>query len=249
METIVLPGKKPMAIEVFCVEHGRWAARGETETTEALGRLADASSQPLDIQARQELAKEAKQGKFVAHAGSLNKAGRAAVQEGKGQQAVWDKVGETNASSGARSASGAFTANYTNPRLREQIQAYAKALERPVADHPQVVGAIVAINGKVEAVDVFQSTPLFKKLWPKLLKSHALDAFAAARQKDAQKLCTPKDASEFLRTAMQATVEKKSKSPGGLVVTKRESEKVMSFSAGGMGGGFGDAVHSSGYKK
>jgi hypothetical protein len=50
---------------------------------------------------------------------------------------------------------------------------------------------------------------------------------------------------------MQAAVEKKSNSQGGLVVTKRDSEKVMSFSAGfgGMGGGFGDSVHSSGYKK
>ena len=55
---------------------------------------------------------------------------------------------------------------------------------------------------------------------------------------------------------MKANVEKKSKSQGGLVVTKRDSEKVMSFSAGfggmggGMGGGgFGDSVHSSGYKK
>ena len=65
-------------------------------------------------------------------------------------------------------------------------------------------------------------------------------------------------AQEFLRTAMQATVQKQNKTQGGLVVTKRDSEKVMSFSAGaeggmgmgGMGGGgFGGGVHSSGYKK
>lgn len=126
-----------------------------------------------------------------------------------------------------------------------------EAVERPVANHRQVVGAIVAINGKVEAVDVFQSTPLFQKVWPKLLKSHALDAFDAARQPDAGKPSTLNDAREFLRTAMQATVEKKSKSQGGLVVTKRDSEKVMSYSAGfgGMGGRFEDSVHSSGYKK
>ena len=89
------------------------------------------------------------------------------VQEGKGQQAVWAKVGEANASSGARSRSDAFTANYTNPRVLKQLQAYVNALQEPVANHEQVVGAIVAIKGEAEAVDVFQSTPLFQKLWPK----------------------------------------------------------------------------------
>ncbi len=255
-EAIIPPGKKPVAIEVFCVEQGRWAPRDDAETSEALDRLAGSSGQPLDAKARQKLAEEAKQGKFVAHAGSLTKGGRAAVQEGKGQQAVWAKVGEANANSGARSPSDAFTANYTNPQVLQQLQAYVKALERPVGNHRQVVGAIVAINGKVEAVDVFQSTPLFQKIWPKLLKSHALDAFDVAGEADAKKPCTLSDANEFLRTAMQASVEKKSNSQGGLVVTKRDSEKVMSFSAGmggmgmgGMGGGFGESVHSSGYKK
>ncbi|MGD0899888.1 MAG: DUF6569 family protein [Thermoguttaceae bacterium] len=251
VEAIIPPGKKPVSIEVFCVESGRWAAREETETSDALDRLAGSSGQPMDAKARQKLVEEAKQGKFVAHAGNLDKGGRAAVQEGKGQAEVWKKVGEANASSGAQSTSSAFTANYTNPQVLKQLEGYVEALQRPVANHRQVVGAIVAINGKAEAVDVFQSTPLFQKVWPKLLKSHALDAFDVAREPDAEKPCTLSDAREFLRTAMQAAVEKKSKSQGGLVVTKRDSEKVMSFSAGfgGMGGGFGDSVHSSGYKK
>ena len=128
-EAIIPPGKKPVAIEVFCVEQGRWAAREDAETSEALDRLAGSSGQPLDAKARQKLAEEAKQGKFVAHAGSLNKGGRAAVQEGKGQQEVWDKVGEANASSGVRSRSDAFTANYTDPKVLKQLQAYVEALQ------------------------------------------------------------------------------------------------------------------------
>ncbi len=87
-EAVIPPGKKPVAIQVFCVEHGRWSARDDSETSQALVRLAAPSAQPLDAKARQKLAEEAKQGKFVAHAGSLSKGGRAAVQEGKGQQEV-----------------------------------------------------------------------------------------------------------------------------------------------------------------
>jgi hypothetical protein len=251
-EAIIPPSKKPVPIQVFCVEHGRWAPREDAETSQALDRLAASSDRPLDAAARRKLAEDAKQGKFVAHAGSLSKGGRVAVQEGKGQQEVWDKVGEANASARVVSGSGAFTANYTSPKVLKQLHAYIEVLQSPVAGRKQVVGAIVAINGKVESVDVFQATPLFQKLWPKLLKSDALDAFAVNREPAAERPCTLSEAREFLRTAMQATVQEKSKTEGGLVVTKRESEKVMSFSAGmggGMSAGGEGAVHSSGYSK
>jgi hypothetical protein len=124
-----------------------------------------------------------------------------------------------------------------------------------VDKHPQVVGAIVAVNGKVEAVDVFQSTPLFRKLWPKLLQSHALDAVAAGKPKT-KTACTLQDAAKFLDDAMHAGQEQQSKTKSGLVVSKRDSKHVMSFSVAapsksgpGAMGGFGKGVHSSGYSK
>jgi hypothetical protein len=66
--------------------------------------------------------------------------------------------------------------------------------------------------------------------------------------------CTVKDAQTFLDEAMQAAVQEESTAPGGLVATKRDSEKVMSFSAGlpaaeGGVAGFGGGLHSSGYSK
>jgi hypothetical protein len=259
VEAIIPPGKKPVAIDVYCVEQGRWAARNNGETITALALLSDGSGHDraaASAQAREKLAEEAKHGKFVAHAGSLSKAGRAAVQGAQDQGEVWSKVAQANAATANRSASSDFTANYTDPKMAKQLQAYSDAMQSSVAGGKQVVGAIVAVNGTVEAVDVFQSTPLFQKLWPKLLKGYALDALAAADAPDAKKTCTLKDAHAFLQDAMRANVEKKSQGQGGLVVTKRDSAKIMSFSAGfggmgGMGGSFGDAdaVHSSGYKK
>lgn len=255
-EAIILADRKPVPIKVYCVEAGRWAYRDEAQTVAALAVLAGSSQERLDEKAAQKLAASAKEGKFVAPAGSLNKSGRIAVQDGKGQQAVWSRVDEANSSSGVASQSGAFTANYTSPEMEKQLRDYLQTLQKPVADQHHVVGAIVAVNGKIEAVDVFQSTPLFQKLWPKLLKSHALDAAMVSRKPEAEKLCTVNAAKEFFHTAMQANVEKKSDSQGGLVVTKRDSEKVMSFSAAdgntaafGMGGGFGGAVHSAGFAK
>jgi len=107
---------------------------------------------------------------------------------------------------------------------------------------------------EVRAIDVFGSTPLFRKLWPTLLKSHALDAANAADAAEAKNTCKLDDAKTFLHNAMQADVEKKSEAQGGLVVTQRKSKGVVSFSAAeesnakGMGmGSFGGAVHSAAF--
>jgi hypothetical protein len=257
-ETIIAADGKPTPINVFCVEHGRWGLRSESELVTSVVPLIEAGGEKPDEQTLRELSSAARQGKFVVQAGSLNKEGRVAVQGSKDQSEVWDKVGKANSASGVVSQSGAFTANYSSGKVLKQLGEYLKDLDKPVVESKQVVGAIVAINGKVEAVDVFQSTPLFQKLWPKILRGHAFDAANAASQKDAKKECTVKDAQEFMLAAMKSGEEKHS-AEGGLLVTKRDSENVISFSAreqrggqmmGGMGGmGFGGAVHSAGYSK
>jgi hypothetical protein len=221
-ECIIPANGKPIKIDVYCVEHGRWSS----------GQV------------------------FAGKAGNLGKAARATVQEGKAQGEVWDSVAQSNAASGVRPSTGAFTANYTDPKILEEIKSYAEKIERPVADHRQVVGAIAAVNGKIEVVDVFGSTPLFRKVWPKLLSGYALDAAAA---KTGRKARSPmmKDAEKFLRDAMEAGVQAKTKDANGLVVTKRDSQRVTSYSASApepsaknaqSESGFG-GVHDSGYSK
>ncbi|MFX5484718.1 DUF6569 family protein, partial [Acinetobacter baumannii] len=46
-----------------------------------------------------------------------------------------------------------------------------------------VVGYAFAINGKVNSADVYASHDLFKKLWPKLLNSSAVEAVAEGGKK------------------------------------------------------------------
>ncbi len=137
----------------------------------------DPAATPAESNSR--LAAVGKQ-KFVLSAGSLSKETREAVQSGKGQQAVWDSVGKVNHRVGTSSASGPFTFNYSDPKVLKKLQPYLKGLTEPVAGQDRVLGAVVAVNGKIESLDVFESTPLFRKLWPKLLKSHALDALSVS---------------------------------------------------------------------
>ena len=256
-EAIILAGDKPVPVDVYCVEEGRWEGRMAAEQVEMLTIITDGQQTG---ETAEKLAAEANRGKFVTKAGNLSKQSRYAVQAGKGQTTVWGSVGVANQDAGVQTSSNAFTANYADPGVLKRLKTYIDRLQAPVAEQKQVVGAIVAINGKVEAVDVFESTPLFRKLWPKLLKGHALDAANAAGKPEAKKVCTLGDAKKFLTDAMQAEVEKKTQTEGGLLVTQRNSQGVVSFSAAaedasdaaymGMGmGGFGGSVHSSAFAK
>jgi len=251
-ELVIAATGKAVPIEVFCVEHGRWGARdlavGTLLLDEVLGDSADAG----------DLASEANDGKFVAHPGNLGKSGRRAVQAGEGQQKVWDEVAKANCASGVNWASGAFTANYVDKEVLKRLQPFQDALGLSVSKQERVVGVVVAINGKIETVDVFESTPLFLKLWPQLLKSYALDALQAAEAEDARKSATPGDAEAFLASILRDQEEGTRKTDGGLVVSRHETKDAISFSAGamggmgggmGMGGFVGGPVHAAGYSK
>ena len=243
-ETIVKADSQPVTVEVYCVEHGRWHGRNSAE----FGYMAHALLEDLADSQAAEMAQEAANGKFVTTAGNLSKKARYSAQAGEGQARVWEEVGLANSANGVLMASDAFTGNYTQNDVREKLDPYVEHLKGPVTEIEGVVGVVVAINGKAEMVDVYESTPLFKKLWPKLLKGYALDAIAVAGEVDASKVCELAEAKAFFDKARDAKVEKTDKK-GGVVVTARSSPDVTSFSAGMAGGmgGFGGSVHSAGY--
>jgi hypothetical protein len=161
-------------------------------------------------------------------------------------------VAKQNARSGVEIDTSAFTANYADENNAVRLGPYLEELTAPVEKTPNVVGVIVAINGKVDSLDVFESTPLFTKLWPKLLTSYALDAATGADDSSLAR-CSRRKACDFLAEASSAKVED-SQTQDGIALVRRATEDVVSFSAGeasfdsagGFGGGFG-GVHASAF--
>jgi hypothetical protein len=281
-EIVIQPGAKPTSVEVFCVEHGRWSDRDESRTVAELAAAGNSASLLDSVAVLRgisigETAKATKQGKFVASLGCVNRPVRQTVQQSADQGAVWDKVAQENGKSGVRSASDAFTSNYGDPASVKRLEPYLAKLKSPVADTSQVVGVIVAVNGKVQSVDVFESTPLFKKLWPKLLKSYALDAANDKPDGTSKTAATRAHAQTFLEQTVAAQVQQ-ADDKHGVAVVKRESKDVVCFSAstpeakigrgngpmhgeaignleahggsvGTYGGSVGDSVHAAGYAK
>jgi len=247
-ETVVLATGKPVPVAVYCVEPGRWGMRDYAESDGIL----DTAEQPADSAA---LAIAANAGKFVAQTGNLNKSSRLAVHDGAGQQKVWEEVAKANDASGVTWSSGAFTANYADKGVLERMQPYLDALSGPVSRQEHIVGIVVAINGKIDTVDVFEATPLFLKLWPHILKSIALDALDVADAEVTEPASTPAVAAEFVESVIRDRGDEAGKVDGGLVVSRHETKDTVSFSAmggmgmGGFGGGFGAPIHSSGFSK
>ena len=90
-----------------------------------------------------------------------------------------------------------------------------------------VVGLVVAVNGQVVSAEVYGSSRLFGKLWPKLLKSYALDALGHG-DSDADKTCDTATAVDFLRQASEAKIANQGEK-AGVSLTHRENDKLACF--------------------
>ena len=272
-ELVIAPSSEPTPISVYCVEHGRWGGREQAEYVRLAARIDtdnDGQSSSIDAFAGNlslvldptDLTQKANAGKFIASAGSLNKDVRLAVQAGEGQGKVWEEVAAQNTKANVQTDSGTFVSNYSNDQAAKRLEPYLERLHAPVLKTGNVVGVIVAVNGKIESMDVFESTPLFKKLWPKLLKSYALDAAAEPGQATA-KPANLSDAKRFL--ALVAGVKRdRHAAKGELTVSRGDTDDVLLFTAHerkgkkaspatvnahGVIGGLGGAIHGSAFSK
>lgn len=162
-DRLIPPVSVPVALSVFCVEHGRWSARNASHGT------ARASGARAPVAAASEDAKFSSLG-AVAHPKL-----RAAAQDKKAQGEVWNEVSANNAKLGTANSTDTYQEVYASRRVGAQMDDYLRALEREVLQ-PGVVGVVVARNGKAVWADVFASQRLFASYWPKLLKSYVVDA-------------------------------------------------------------------------
>jgi len=161
----------PVALNVFCVEHGRWTPRTASYTSggTSAARVAAPSDAPE---------------KFDSLGAVAHPKLRGAAQDKKAQGEVWKEVSENNARLGTANSTDTYQEVYANKKVAGQVEDYVKALEREVLQ-PGVVGVVVARNGEPVWADIFASQRLFASYWPKLLKSYVVDAIGEYK-KDAR---------------------------------------------------------------
>lgn len=183
-DRIVPSESDPVDLSVFCVEPGRWVAANDKLQFNAPGAVNGLLASPVV---------------------------RSKAMAAKDQQRVWDSVRTsqqamalTVESSGAAPSVNATT-SYARVMNNDEVQKKVDAVAEPVQRNYEsvikrlrdknAVGVVVAVNGEIVWADIFASTPLLQKYWPKLVRSYATEA-VVTRAKNGE--ASLKDAEKFL---------------------------------------------------
>ncbi len=190
-DRIVPPESDPVDLSVFCVEPGRWVA-----TTEHFG----ASESMYGANNGGPVTN----GKPVPPMAMMAQPSvRAKAMGDKDQNEVWAEVRKQKAAASetvlvAGAAPGVAdeisrTTSYAKVNENEEVRKQVDAVAKPIEQNYQslihqlrdrnAVGVVVAVNGRIIWADVFASTDLLEKYWPKLVRSYATEA-VVTRAKD-----------------------------------------------------------------
>ena len=186
-DLVIPPVSVPVALSVFCVEHGRWTPRTAGYSSGG-GSAARTTAAPMEAAAPDDT-------KFSSLGAVAHPKLRAAAQDKKAQGEVWSEVSKNNTKLGTANGTDTYQEVYSSKRVGAQMNDYLRALEREVLQ-PGVVGVVVARNGRAVWADVFASQRLFAAYWPKLLKSYVVDALG---DDTSDKRPTLEEASRYLR--------------------------------------------------
>jgi hypothetical protein len=163
------PHSGAIPIDSFCVESGRWSARGAEDARTFSSAAAALPSRTAKL----------------AIAGALTKqpAGSGA-SVGARQQEIWKNVAQIQEKLSAKLGSSVAA-----PRSRTSLQLtledghlageqaeYIAALQRKGEQSDDIVGYVFAVNGKINSADIYPSNGLFRKMWPKLLRASVTEA-------------------------------------------------------------------------
>lgn len=158
-DRIVPAESDPIDLGVFCVEPGRW-----TGASSKFGYSGGVMVQPMV---------------------------RAKAMADKDQSKVWAEVGKAKEAVTANAPAPVATqldetSSYArvmqNDDVKKQVDAMAEPIQRNYQSVIQqlrdrhAVGVVVAVNGQVVWADIFASTQLLEKYWPKLIRSYAAEA-------------------------------------------------------------------------
>jgi hypothetical protein len=232
MVSLVLPPKSgSIPIASFCVEEGRWTARGREDAKNFSTASAAVPSREM------KLAMKAPMPVSTPDAAGARLAGgnSPAAETGERQQKVWENVRKTQAkladSLGAqvRSAQSGSSLQLAleNEKLMDAQKGYRDALKAAGESGDDIVGFIFAVNGDLNSADVYPSNGLFRKMWSKLLTASVIEAIG---HKDDPAVAAPsiETVTAFLAAAENGKASEKPLNAGARLET-RETDKAYLF--------------------
>jgi hypothetical protein len=175
-DRIVPAESDPVDLSVFCVEHGRW-----TETSAKFDTHASVMLQPSVRGKAMADKDQQKVWDAVGNSRAQMSAGVMAaptVSGGSGGGTVEDRalyVGELNSTT-------SYAKARENKAVQEQVESIVEPMQKSYESvikqlrNQNAVGVVVAVKGHIVWADMFASSALLAKYWPKLLDSYATEA-------------------------------------------------------------------------
>jgi hypothetical protein len=204
VDLLLPPHSGAVSMAAFCVEHGRWTARGNEDVRQFSSAASAMPSHEAKVAMRAAVTAAAPAAN--AAASTMAYAGGAGV--GESQQEIWSTVRKTQdslsrsvgAPVAAPASPSSLQLSLENEKLKQAQTAYIAALQGAGETGDDVVGYVFAINGKINSGDVYASNALFRKMWNKLLAANVTEAISV---KEAAGTAPPpvKDVEAFLATA------------------------------------------------
>ncbi|MBN2198470.1 MAG: hypothetical protein JW747_01320 [Candidatus Aminicenantes bacterium] len=145
------------------------------------------------------------QGRWTAHSaaftskanlGTYRLRAKAAEQAPAAQSRIWEEVRSQNRDLGVASGTSAYQDAYDKEENKQAIGDIEKKISRELRLGDDVVGVVIGLGGRAVSVDIFANAGLFKKQWPKILKSSALSSIYENRGGE----LSQKAAADFLRS-------------------------------------------------
>lgn len=154
-QNTIITASNTTVVPVFCVEHGRWSEGDTGRVFKSSGALAH--------------------GRLRAQA-SFN-----------GQGEVWAEVSRKNGSLAIKN--GTDTYRNIAAKQTKELGVSEKRIDAAIAkvspqDRSKMIGFVVALNGKIATIDMFNSPRLYRKLETKLVRSYLTEAIDVLAAKD-----------------------------------------------------------------
>jgi len=193
-DRIVPVGAEPLALDVFCVEHGRWT--GSSAQFKSSKTIVHPS-------VREQAAVDQKQTEVWAAVAGGSTAARlspspSAPAPRLSPGVLADVISSEAATQSYEKIYESRTVGMSVDSLVDELQKrFARATSGVNGERNMlVVGVVVAYGGEVAWSDIFASSDLFHQYWSKLLRSYAVEALARPTLRETASL---DDAREFLR--------------------------------------------------
>lgn len=192
MDLLLPPSSGRLPIAAFCVESGRWSARGQEDPRQFSTAAASMPSHEAKLAMRNYIAATLVTSpilggrNFDAHAARARHQADAAARQAE----TWAKVRETQeqlsrsvgAPVAAPASPSSLQLSLESAKLKEAQAAYIDALQGAGKSTDDIVGYIFAINGKISGGDVYASSTLFRKMWRKLLTANVTEAIGKKKE-------------------------------------------------------------------